>query len=135
MKIANNRTVADLRADFNKVFPYLNIEFYSTPHKLQELLPKDKLIRHDAALKQCRKTNTESEITLNPEWTVAQFEQTMWEQFDLSVQVFRKSGALWIETSLTDKWTLRQQNFEGEQMSANQSTQSNIDLYDRDQAE
>jgi len=110
MIVANHRTVADLRADFNKVFPFLNIEFYSTPHETQELLPKDKLIRHDAALKQCRKTDNEGEIALNPEWTVALFEQTMWEQFGLSVQVFRKSGAMWIETSLTDKWTLRQQN-------------------------
>lgn len=32
MKIANNRTVKDLQVDFQKVFPFLKIEFYKTSH-------------------------------------------------------------------------------------------------------
>jgi hypothetical protein len=31
----------------------------------------------------------------------------------LSVQVFRKSGKSWLETTFTDGWTLKKQNQEG----------------------
>ncbi|MFZ9982087.1 MAG: hypothetical protein ACO3FI_08660 [Cyclobacteriaceae bacterium] len=34
----------------------------------------------------------------------------------LLVKIFRKSGNVWIETSLTDDWTLERQNEEGKSM-------------------
>jgi hypothetical protein len=34
----------------------------------------------------------------------------------LMAEVFRKSGNVWIESSLTDNWTLQQQNTEGEEI-------------------
>lgn len=135
IKIASNKTVSELQKDFNKAFPYLKIEFYKVPYKSGTLLPTSKLVRHDTALSQFRQVDKEGELELDPEWTVAKLEQELWESYELSVQVFRKSGSLWIETSLTDSWTLRQQNYEGEQMSHSASPQQNIDMYDRDQAE
>ncbi|MBK8556702.1 MAG: hypothetical protein IPL65_13445 [Lewinellaceae bacterium] len=36
------------------------------------------------------------------------------EQCGLHVQLFRKSGSLWLETSRTDQLTLAQQNAKGE---------------------
>jgi hypothetical protein len=33
------------------------------------------------------------------------------------VQVFRKSGNVWLETSATDAWSLKQQNQEGMDLS------------------
>ena len=135
MHIANTKTVGDLRKEFNEAFPYLKIEFYSMPYKAKELLPKDKIIRHGAPLAQCRKSDNEGTIELKPELTVAALEQALWENYGLSVQVFRKSGPLWIETSLTDSWTLLQQNYEGEQLSIGIDNTPQTDWYDRDQTE
>jgi hypothetical protein len=42
----------------------------------------------------------------------------LWQEFGLCVQVFRKSGNHWIETSLTNSWTLEQQNREGFELSS-----------------
>jgi len=39
------------------------------------------------------------------------------ESLGLFAEVFRKSGNVWIETSLTNDWTLQQQNLEGEEIS------------------
>ena len=71
--------------------------------------------------------------------TVSTLENELWKNFGLSAQVFRKSGNLWIETSLTDSWTLEQQNREGFEMS---SSHKNLykeaeenDLTDRDKRE
>ena len=135
IEIASNRTVSELQKDFNKVFPFLKIEFFKAPYKSGTLLPASKLVRHDMTLSQFRQVDKQGELELNPEWTVAKLEQELWESYELSVQVFRKSGSLWIETSLTDSWTLRQQNYEGEQMSHSANPPKNIDMYDRDQAE
>jgi len=68
-------------------------------------------------LKQCRKIHQDGALHISPEHTVAEMETELWEKFGLSVQIFRKSGNLWIETSLTDSWTLERQNREGMEMS------------------
>jgi hypothetical protein len=44
---------------------------------------------------------------------VHEFEKAMESTFGLHVQVFRKSGNVWLETSATDGWTLDEQNDEG----------------------
>jgi hypothetical protein len=37
------------------------------------------------------------------------FEQTLKEKFGINVQVFRKAGELWLQTTITDHWTLAEQ--------------------------
>ena len=43
----------------------------------------------------------------------AELEEIFETNFGLHVQIFRKSGKIWLETSTTDGWTLNQQNEEG----------------------
>ena len=66
--------------------------------------------------------------------TVAEMEMGFKKQFGVNMQVYRKSGNVWIETTLTDKWTLKKQNQEGEQMSkpnvSGKATSSGISFYD-----
>ena len=47
-----------------------------------------------------------------------ELEKIFKDQFGLAVQVFRKSGNLWLETTMTDNWTLQQQNNHGKEISA-----------------
>ncbi len=58
-------------------------------------------------------------VNINGERTIAELEEEFKARFDLPVQVFRKTGNVWIETSLTQDWTLAQQNREGETLSKN----------------
>ena len=53
-------------------------------------------------------------IDISKEKTVAALEKDLHDKTGLVAQVFRKSGKVWIETSLTYDWTLGQQNNEGE---------------------
>jgi hypothetical protein len=50
--------------------------------------------------------------------SVQDLEQLIWDAFGLSVQVFRKSGNLWLETTVTDQWSLAYQNEQGRELSA-----------------
>jgi hypothetical protein len=42
----------------------------------------------------------------------------------LYVQVFRKSGKVWLETTATDNWSLYKQNEEGQELSVHGSSLS-----------
>jgi hypothetical protein len=44
---------------------------------------------------------------------VSELENLFEDKFKLSVQVFRKSGKSWLETTFTDGWSLKKQNQEG----------------------
>ena len=115
--INDNRKIFAIQEEFNILFPYLKIEFFSKPHKAGGGSPKN-LIKHNSkTLQECRTIHNNGEITITPALTVAELEQRFQDVYGLSVQVFRKSGKVWLETTLTDGWTLDQQNTQGESLS------------------
>ena len=61
---------------------------------------------------------------------VNKLENIFKDQFNLAVQVFRKSGNLWLETTMTDNWTLQQQNNHGREISTSQSSNDKADDFD-----
>ena len=133
LAIKDSRTIAEVQKDFNRQFPYLKLEFFDAVHKDKAPSPKSKMFPHDKKLLSCRKVHLDGTLDLNPEFTVSQLENELWNKFGLSAQVFRKSGNLWIETSLTDSWTLERQNEEGlEFSSGNNPKKDDLDLTDRD---
>lgn len=119
MSIAINgsRKLYEIQNDFNAVFPYLKIEFFKAPHKIGESNTKNQLHDLNKAVSDCRMKNAEGFIEFNELTTVGELEARFYDDFGLSAQVFRKSGNVWLETSATDSWTLRQQNEEGAELS------------------
>ena len=115
--INNLKTISEVQYDFSRKFPFLKLEFFNTAYVAEKALPKSKMFSQDKKLGAIRKTRKEGKIIVAQHQTVNDLEKEFWERFGLSAQVFRKSGNLWIETSLTDSWTLEQQNHEGYEMS------------------
>ena len=139
IQINDGRTIRDVQKEFNREYPFLKLEFFDTPHSQKAPSPKSRMYPAERTLGQCRKVHQEGALHLSPENTVAQVEGELWEKFGLSAQIFRKSGKLWIETSLTDSWTLERQNREGFEMSEKhrnpyEEAQDN-DMTDRDKWE
>jgi hypothetical protein len=63
-------------------------------------------------------------LALDGEMRVADLESGFLSIYGLVVQVLRKSGKVWLETTLTDNWTLNEQNKQGEALSrGNYSTE------------
>jgi hypothetical protein len=140
IRIADTRTISEIQKEFNKEFPYLKIEFFDVPYKPETALPKNKIIANNKMLSACRRMHSEGTVTILETDKVIDLERVFWEKFGLSVQVFRKSGNLWIETSLTDSWILGRQNFAGREMSLGHATDKykqaeENDLTDRDKWE
>jgi len=108
--------VSQLQKDFNAFFPYLKIEFFSHFHEIHGGSPKKDMIKSDIILKP-KKKSISFPIAVSEDMPVSVLEELFKEYFGLSAQVFRKSGRSWLETSMTDDWTLKRQNDEGTELS------------------
>lgn len=116
--IGGNKKVAALQQEFNEAFPYLKIEFFSREHERRGGSLRQEMLSPDTELGQLQKKPTAGSIMLKDSMTVSELEELFKQHFGLAVQVFRKSGRSWIETTVTDDWTLRDQNTEGQELSS-----------------
>jgi hypothetical protein len=119
MKILINdrRKIFSIQKDFNEVFPYLHLEFFSKPHQSNGGSPKKVVKQPSKTLGECRTVHNSGTLTITPHMTVADLEENFRNVYGLSVQVFRQSGKAWLETTITDGWTLEEQNKQGEELS------------------
>src|SRR6188768_4176873 len=118
INIHDNRIISEIQEEFTRQFPFLKLEFFSRPHKIGSLTAKRFLKTSLKTIGECRSIHEKGNITIDPEMTVADLEKQFRDLYGLNVQLFRKSGNLWLETSVTDIWTLQKQNDQGEALSA-----------------
>jgi hypothetical protein len=114
IKIDNNVKASEIKNKFHDVFPFLKIEFFRKVHKnLQGSFKKD-LIKDDFKVINQDKI---VELVFDEDMLVSDLEKEFNDKLKLSAQVFRKAGKSWLETTFTDSWSLRKQNFEGMELS------------------
>jgi hypothetical protein len=75
------------------------------------------MIDNSLTLKEVRKTDKPGMLEISNSMTVSALESLFWKEFGLSVQIFRRSGHTWLETTATDSWTIEKQNKMGEEIS------------------
>ena len=116
LQINSDRYIWEIQRDFNQAFGYLKIEFFSKPHLVQQPSPAKKILSNQGRIYDLVKTNLNSSIEIDENMSVADLEKLFSDQFGLFVQVFRKSGNIWLETTMTDGWSLKQQNEHGKEI-------------------
>ena len=115
LDIASTKNISEIQNDFNSLYPYLKIEFYAVNGNANGKSQK-KHLQNSVKVKNAGLTRGGS-IEISDLMTVGELEHIFRTQFGLSAQVSRKSGILWLETTMTDKWTLKQQNDHGKELS------------------
>ena len=110
MKMYLNKTIAEIKDDFNKFFPGLSLAFYKKPHAVGMASSPKEEIDEKTALKDLIDFSGGEYIEVDPEMSVMDLESSMQDKYNLSLQVFRKSNDLWLQTSSTDHWSLNHQN-------------------------
>jgi hypothetical protein len=116
LDISQNRTIGDVQKDFNSEYPFLKLEFYKL-QKFDEALTVRKHLDKSSLLKVAG-VKKAGMVEINGRMTVKEFETLFSRDFGLVVQVSRKSGMLWLETTHTDNWTLAKQNDYGREISS-----------------
>jgi len=113
MEVSNNLKIKDLQAAFQQSFPFLKIEFYATPHEMGEGSLEQDVLDPELTIGEIRKAKNVGFITIDENSTTGDFEKMVQEQFGLNIQVFRKSYHRWLQTWVTDTWSLKEQNRRG----------------------
>jgi hypothetical protein len=117
LTIDASRKLSSIQEEFNTQFPYLKLEFFKHKYKVNGGSPKKDIISQDITLNQLLQNRKADDIVITPDMLVFELEQLFQNHYKISVQVFRKSGRSWLETSLTDDWTLKHQNDQGRELS------------------
>jgi len=117
LAIRGDLKIQTIQKEFNALFPYLSIEFFSKPHSKFGGSSKRFLKSPTKTLGECRTIAKKGKIEITPSMIVNTLEKLFQDLYGLSVQVFRKSGNTWLETTATDAWSLEKQNSEGEALS------------------
>ncbi|MBK8699167.1 MAG: hypothetical protein IPN29_06340 [Saprospiraceae bacterium] len=113
MKVTYDTHLLSLQLAFSEQFPHLRLTFYKNKHDKNELSPISEEVFRDYTIGEYNPDFIERDLELNGDETVASFEAKMEQEFGLHVQVLRKSGTTWIQTSVTDDWPLSKQESHG----------------------
>jgi hypothetical protein len=110
-------SLKNFQETFEREYPFLKIEFFRGEHEVGGLSSERKKVDANKAFNDATTLLAPLEVNLSPEITVAEFEQSFRQLPNLSVQIYRKSGRVYLETAATDEWTLEEQNTKGKEMS------------------
>lgn len=112
--IEDNNNIYGIQEKFSLLFPFLKLEFYKKSSQQNTNTAKQLIINTNKTLAECRTIFKSGDITITPEMTVSELEKSFTDIYGLYTQVFRKSGNIWLVTTITDNWTLNEQNQQGE---------------------
>ncbi|MBI2729406.1 MAG: hypothetical protein HYX40_01405 [Sphingobacteriales bacterium] len=133
--IKDTMSVRDLQFAFNNLFPFLKMEFFRNGTVVEKMYALNKLLPASSTIGEIWKKKEAAEIEISDNTKVKELENTFMDKFGLTIQIFRKSGNLWLETTMTDNWTLKQQNEHGKEITTGkpkEESKSDFDL-NRDQ--
>ncbi len=113
MFITDDISLRQVKLEFQDKFPWLKLEFYRSSHESGKASSEDDHLDDDKTIGEVRKVQTEGELSIHGNLKVASLEEEFRDSYGLNVQVFRRSGEIWLQTTSTDDWTLTEQNDKG----------------------
>jgi len=113
LHIEDLKKLEDVKNEFSARYPYLKLEFFYHSHPEGKGSPKSDMIVGDHTFGEIRTIHNEGDISIKSDMSVNFIEREFENKYGIHAQIFRKSGDLWLETSATDSWTLKEQNETG----------------------
>lgn len=115
ININENQRLIEIKDAFTSNYPHLKLEFFSEEHKAGEASSKSTKYDDSLTLKEIRTKNKSGELSIDGHLKTSTFESNFYEHFGVTVQVLRKSGNIWLQTTTTDDWTLAHQEKTGQE--------------------
>ena len=122
MHIHHDDTFEQVQRSFNAEFPYLKLEFFTRPHEKGKPTEKQFMVNVKRTVDSCNPDLKDVTVSIPTAMTVQELETVFQDELGLYIQVFRKSGKVWLETTATDNWSLFKQNEEGHEWSVRRDT-------------
>ena len=114
IQVSPNDPISDLQNAFTAAYPHLKLQFFSKAHG-ESKGSFAKFLIHDRStlLSALNPELRTSSISIAPDTITWALEKNFEEALLLHVQVFRQSGSIWLETSVSDHLTLAEQEAKG----------------------
>ena len=109
LHIDDNKLVTDVQEDFSDSYPFLKIEFYDQPHHYKETSTPNHRISPDKKIGVIRNMHDPVNLEILSWYSTGRVEREFKEKSGLNVQVFRRDGGAWIQTGISDSYTLAEQ--------------------------
>lgn len=109
IEVTKTTTTQDLKDQFHHYFPHLKFEFFNKSHGKTELNSLDDIIPNDIPIRAITREVNEGVLQIDENTVTGDLEQLFKDTFNLNIQVFRKQSGVWVETCITDYWTLGEQ--------------------------
>lgn len=109
-----NKTVGEIREEFNNLYPYLGIAFFIKSKDGKGMIEEASL---SASLSELNNAFEDGEIDIKSTETVKEIEQKFEKQYGLLIHISRKQNGIWMNTTITDDLTLQEQNTWGREAS------------------
>ncbi|MDX2071301.1 MAG: hypothetical protein SFV55_22935 [Haliscomenobacter sp.] len=114
IQISPNDHISDVQNAFSAAYPHLKLQFFSKPHgESKGSFAKFMIHDRNTQLRDLNPALRASSISITPDIITWALEKSFEEVFNLHVQVFRQSGSIWLETSVSDHLTLAEQEVKG----------------------
>lgn len=133
IEINGKMQVKEIKKQFHYWFPNLKIEFFRTEHSGNEAQSKSEQLSNEFLIHDLESVKY-GDFQFESNMTVKAFEDKFKDEFGLNIQVFRKSGAVYIETTKSDSMTLEQAEGEAS-LTPGSNEDESLDLTDRDKWE
>ncbi len=111
--ITANKTLGEISAEFNQKFPYLKLDFFHHVHEPGKGNSPHDRMDSKLTIAEAGKFDHDENFSINGHLKVRSLEAHFQEEYGIGVQVLRRSGSLWLQSTVTDNWTLAKQNEEG----------------------
>lgn len=117
LQINKETRIKDVQKQFTELYPFLKIESYTKPHAEKELSSADDRLSSEEIVSEVGNLTKPESVDINKKQTVSEFENEFYKKTGVAIQVSRRAGNIWLETSMTDDRTLEMQNRQGEMAS------------------
>ena len=113
IEITDHRKIFTVQREFNELFPFLKIEFFAKPHTSGGASPH-KLVGHAAnTLGSCRTIHRKGFVTISPNMSVRELQQTFADKYGLTVRILKKDKGGWTDAASKDALSLEMHNADG----------------------
>ena len=112
--LSKEKTIKEIQQDFNSQYPFLKLEFYKKDNVDPDITAK-KHFTYDLKLKDLGLSD-DGLINIQSDLSIGDLKKIFFKKFGLNAQVSRKSGTLWLETTMTDRWSLQKQDDHGREI-------------------
>jgi hypothetical protein len=113
MKLSEKITIGEVRAQFRRDFPYLEIEFYFPAADRCEEGVARRISGDEVPLGLVRCKHINGYIRVDPGLSAAALEKTFQEIFGLTVRIFRRSAGARAEAGKCEGGSLLEENLRG----------------------